>query len=249
MSVMTVIYQNTKLKWFHVFSDRNGYNVIFALDHPDHVYGYGSNYWYKLGLGHTEPVETPVLIDDLCNRNIHELLVEDYYTVAIGGPDFNVVLMWGRFDRILHPGFEPTDVDFIKRPRALEFPFKVLKISLAIQHALILATTGQLYGIGANLYGQLGNNSLDNNIKMHMLAKVDIQEPIVDIYCCDWSSYALTSTGQVYSWGRNYNYYLGHRHCDDVYRPQLIQSLANIRIQSICLADSKSHFLSVSGQF
>ncbi|XP_054152820.1 probable E3 ubiquitin-protein ligase HERC4 [Oppia nitens] len=254
----TVNYQNAKLKWFHVFSDRNGYNVIFNLDHhpDDLVYGYGSNYWYKLGLGHTDPVETPVLIDDLCNRNIHKLLVEDYYTVAIGGPDgqdYSVVLMWGRFDRILHPGFEPTDDDFIKRPRVLEFPFKVQKISLAIQHALILSTTGKIYAIGTNQHGQLGsasiaNNENNNHIKMHMLVKVDIPEPIMDIYCCDWSSYALTRTGRVYSWGRNYNYHLGHQHSDDVYIPKLIDGLANIQIQSIRLADRKAHFLTTRGQ-
>ena len=51
-----------KLKAFHVFDDKKGYNGLFITS-DDKVYGFGQNTWGCCGLGHNTFVNEPQVLD------------------------------------------------------------------------------------------------------------------------------------------------------------------------------------------
>ncbi|CAG2176307.1 unnamed protein product, partial [Oppiella nova] len=83
-----------------------------------------------------------------------------------------------------------------------------------------------VYGWGYNRYGQLGCGS-DSDIQNGTIFLVNFNpnHEIKSIYCCAYSSFAITSEGQVYSWGRNDWYNLGHNSSDNIWKPQLIADM------------------------
>ena len=61
---------------------------------------------------------------------------------------------------------------------------------------------GSIYAWGNNLYGQLGvGNAFGENV--HKPAKINIPDKITEIEFNDYSVYALTDNGALYTWGYN----------------------------------------------
>ena len=53
-----------EIKIFHVFDDKNGFNVLFITS-DDKVFGFGSNCFGCCGLGHNSVVNEPQIIPEL----------------------------------------------------------------------------------------------------------------------------------------------------------------------------------------
>ncbi|WKU07124.1 RCC1 domain-containing protein [Micromonospora sp. HUAS LYJ1] len=76
-------------------------------------------------------------------------------------------------------------------------------------HGLALTSTGWVYAWGYNNYGQVGDGTTTNRalpVRVLMPAGVVVTK----IAASGWDSLALTSTGQVYSWGDNRYAQLGN---------------------------------------
>ncbi|CAG2179030.1 unnamed protein product, partial [Oppiella nova] len=91
---------------------------------------------------------------------------------------------------------------------------------------MILTSDGCVYGWGDNMFGQLGCGP-DSDIRKGDIFQVNFtpNNKIKSIYCCEYSSFAITSEGQVFSWGRNDFYNLGHNSSDNIWEPQLIADM------------------------
>lgn len=97
-------------------------------------------------------------------------------------------------------------------------------------HAIVLDSLGQVWTIGRNDYGQLGDGSLINSnipIKVKNLKSIQAISRGYD------HSIALDSSGHLYLWGRN-NY--GQLGCSDVYDHSTPQKLQN-----------HDHFIAIEG--
>ncbi|CAG2175111.1 unnamed protein product [Oppiella nova] len=83
--------------------------------------------------------------------------------------------------------------------------------------------------MGHNRYGQLGCGP-DSDILYGDTIRVNFSpnHEIKSIYCCLYSSFAITSEGQVFSWGRNDFYQLGHNSSDNIWEPQLIADMTEL---------------------
>ncbi|CAG2178345.1 unnamed protein product [Oppiella nova] len=103
---------------------------------------------------------------------------------------------------------------------------------------MILTSDRCVYGWGHNRYGQLGCGP-DSDIQNVTIFRVNFSpnHEIQSIYCCAYSSYAITSEGQVYSWGQNDYYNLGHNSSGNIWKPQLIEDMTVIK--TICSNDSE----------
>ncbi|CAG2174579.1 unnamed protein product [Oppiella nova] len=111
-----------------------------------------------------------------------------------------------------------------------------------------------VYGLGSNCWGSLG---LGHNLYINEIQVIDrlCHKNITQffngcdfvlaltqhnclygwgnnnkghIYCCVYSSFAITSEGQVFSWGRNAWYNLGHNSSDNIWKPQLIADMTGV---------------------
>jgi alpha-tubulin suppressor-like RCC1 family protein len=78
---------------------------------------------------------------------------------------------------------------------------------------LVLTSTGQLYSFGENFYGQLGNGSNTGTVAPNptptQVSLPGATGPAVQVATGIYHSLALTSTGQVFGFGTNFNGELG----------------------------------------
>ncbi len=75
-------------------------------------------------------------------------------------------------------------------------------ISTGDAHSLVVASNGRVYSFGQNCFGQLG---LGDNINRNTPTLVSKLNKIVSIFAGKDVSFALTSDGDVYSFGLNYD--------------------------------------------
>lgn len=78
-----------------------------------------------------------------------------------------------------------------------------------------------MYSWGSNHYGQLGLGPLLQESPNPQLITA-LTAKIVDVVCGQYHSIALTSSGQVYTWGWGIHGQLGHGTCDNEYYPKLL---------------------------
>lgn len=114
---------------------------------------------------------------------------------------------------------------------------EVKSVACGEHHTLALKSNGTVFAWGDNKYGQLGLNTSMHNSFVPL--EVFQHEGIEQVFSGWTHSAALTSTGEVFIWGRN-NY--GQLGCerDEAYKPELNPALKNIKQLSLgsehCLA-------------
>jgi len=235
------------IQLFHVFDDSKGYNILFVTNRGL-VYGLGSNYWGSLGFGHNLYVSEIQVIDRLCHKNITQFFNGVDFVLAL--TQHNCLYGWGLND-FGQLGLELPNMDFplikpeLINPENMENK-SISQISCGFYHTMILTSDGCVYGWGYNRYGQLGCGP-DYGIRKGFTFRVNFSpnHEIKSIYCCDYSSFAITSEGQVFSWGGNAWHNLGHNSSDNIWKPQLIEDMTGIK--TICSGGNITYFLSNDG--
>ncbi|XP_054169002.1 RCC1 and BTB domain-containing protein 2-like [Oppia nitens] len=117
-------------------------------------------------------------------------------------------------------------------------------VSCGSYHTLVLTHKNEVYGWGCNDFGQIGSRDTTcESITKPEKIKFNENYCIKSVHCFDNSSFALTSDGQVFSWGRNRCNQLG-LNCNNlmICRPQLICNLSGIT--SIQSGAGKTYFSS-----
>jgi len=83
---------------------------------------------------------------------------------------------------------------------------KIIDLSAGYKHTLALTNTGQLYGWGNNEFGQLTFESKDDVLSpvlINLNTFLDENEIIIDVEAGTFSSYIITSKGNLFAWGKN----------------------------------------------
>ncbi|XP_035777707.1 probable E3 ubiquitin-protein ligase HERC3 [Anopheles albimanus] len=109
---------------------------------------------------------------------------------------------------------------------ALPRHVRVSKIVSGFEHSLLLTRNGDVYSWGAGLRGQLGNGEISTSQDQPKLVDALAGVKIVDIAAAGWHSAAVSSFGDLYTWGWNNQGQLGlveaKFHGRVVSQPQLI---------------------------
>ncbi|CAG2103497.1 unnamed protein product, partial [Medioppia subpectinata] len=234
--------QNIKL--CHIFNDcSKGKDVLFVTG-EDQVYGLGTNTMGCLGLGHNLPVLTPQLIHQLCKQNVQYFANGSSFAMAVTG-DHRLYSWgentWGQLGRCgsvpppdpNHKCLTPEKITYSDSNRDMT----VRQIACGYNYCLALTTGGRVYGWGYNGSGQVGcRGGPSNNQIICQPQKLSFSNAykITAIYCHYFSSFAVTSDGQVFSWGTNSDHQLGHD-CPDrcVSEPKLVSGLNGVKIVTI----------------
>ena len=100
----------------------------------------------------------------------------------------------------------------------------VIAISAGGVHALALTSSSHVYSWGYNNFGQLGDGTENENStpKGALIGDLDSGESVVAIAAEECQSFAITSSGRMYSWGADCNDQLGDKQQSNVLIPKKI---------------------------
>lgn len=123
----------------------------------------------------------------------------------------------------------------------------VVQIVCGHYHSIVLTNTGELYGWGSNVYGQLGLGIPNESVPNPTLIKTLVGLPIAVIACGANHSFALSKSSAVFGWGKNTFGQLGVQDCESKLFPTQLRSLKTIGVRNISCGDDFSVFLTGDG--
>ncbi|KAI9202852.1 regulator of chromosome condensation 1/beta-lactamase-inhibitor protein II [Polychytrium aggregatum] len=198
---------------------RCGWNHTAALDQDGILWTFGENRYGQLGYdtGGAESSCTATSVRGLPGPVV-DVDCGIRHTVAV--LENGQVWAWG-CNRSGQLGQRQSDAGNSKSNLA---PFQPLRIqgidngaavACGQKHTIILTLDGEIYALGWNRHGQLGQQP--SSIKSTAVPRrIDLPEATTDPVrqvCSGWShSMALTASGAVYAWGRNDHGQLGIKH-------------------------------------
>jgi alpha-tubulin suppressor-like RCC1 family protein len=104
------------------------------------------------------------------------------------------------------------------------FKSRVVDISCGLGHSLFLTDSGSVHAWGNGANGRLGLGDLSDHTEACWISALE-DEVVTDIQCGASHSVVLTSSGAIYTWGKNTQGQCGLGHTDDVLLPKAIRSL------------------------
>ena len=122
---------------------------------------------------------------------------------------------------------------------------QLVDIACGFEHCIGLTATGECYGWGVNRYGQLGIGSYDSPKLPEKITEF-IDKTVVQICCGAYHSLALTSDGEVFSWGHNTFAQLGDKTYNSRDRPT--QLLIRERVVTISCGVNHNMVLTTNGR-
>ncbi|ORY08112.1 RCC1/BLIP-II protein [Basidiobolus meristosporus CBS 931.73] len=226
-----------------------GVDHVLALTSTGDVYGWGNGQQNQLGRRIIERRKINGLRPEkLGLKNIVKIGTGSYHSFAIDQD--GRVYAWG-LNNFHQCGLEPEDggnEEIVPAPTLIE-AFEDIKIKQIIggeHHSLALTEAGEVYGFGRSDSSQLGlpanlaAQDEDGNEASHKKAvgtptKIPDLPAIKFIACGSNHNLALTTDGNVYSWGFGESLALGNGVEEDVETPIKVegQKIADVRILAI----------------
>jgi alpha-tubulin suppressor-like RCC1 family protein len=191
-----------------------GIYFSLAVTSDGQLYSFGENEFGELGRATndftTTPNPTPTLVDlPGATGPVTEVAAGAYFSLAVTST--GQLFAFGSNERgqlgssvnndVSVPNPTPTLVDLPSGSGA------VTRVAAGDGFALVLTSSGQLYGFGENQYGQLGS-TVDNlssaaDPTPELVSLPGADGPVVQIAAGFNHSLVLTSTGQLYAFGNN----------------------------------------------
>jgi alpha-tubulin suppressor-like RCC1 family protein len=190
-----------------------------ALTSTGQLYAFGRNFYGQLGSttnnGKETPNPTPApLVLPGAGGPVSEIAAGEDHSLAVTSTGQLYAFGSNRFGQLGNPANSGTELAN-PAPLRVNLPGAtgpVVQIAAGISHSLALTSTGQLYAFGSNEFGQLGvqaNSGTTNPMPPTPVVLPGATGPVSQIAAGAFHSLALTSTGQLYTFGENSSGQLG----------------------------------------
>ncbi|XP_017135160.2 probable E3 ubiquitin-protein ligase HERC4 isoform X1 [Drosophila miranda] len=143
-----------------------------------------------------------------------------------------------------------------KRPRMSPFipipelqAYVVIQIACGSRHSMALTEWGQILSWGENDCGQVGHSTDNDVIELPKILRFLVSRTVVQIACGNNHSLALTSCGELYSWGSNIYGQLGVQSPKDLPHsnaPLRLTTILGIPLATIACGGNHSFLISKS---
>jgi alpha-tubulin suppressor-like RCC1 family protein len=177
----------------------------------------------KLGLGDAQLNRLiPTSVEALKEKNIIRIASMSTYCLALSSS--GTVYIWGVGGSVGTMPSSKTDIT----PQifdALPLRMKIMDISCGLGHALFLTNFGRVFSWGSGGNGRLGVGDTIDRTEACLVTGL-CSELIVSVTCGASHSLAITSKGQIYSWGKNSQGQNGIGNVEDTLKPVLVKKLA-----------------------
>ena len=170
-----------------------GKNVSYAIDSFGKVYAWGQGYYGNARvINGIEEIEGISGITDISKS----------FVVSAEGKMY--IYKVTAKDGILTIG----NMQELTTKETTESINKAISVSEGNDHAAFVTEAGTIYSIGNNSFGQLGNgttvSTTDKVVEVCLSETIPLYG-VVDVYAGDRYTVALTSSGELYTWGMNTN--------------------------------------------
>ncbi|XP_020088433.1 uncharacterized protein LOC109710332 isoform X2 [Ananas comosus] len=207
------------------------------------LYTFGDGTFGVLGHGNRETVLYPKEVESLKGLRTIAVSCGVWHTAAVvevivtqSSTSSGKLFTWGDGDkyRLGHgdkaPRLKPTCV-----PSLIDYNFH--KIACGHSLTIGLTTSGHLFTMGSSVYGQLGNTQADGKFPCLVVDKLG-GEAVAEVACGSYHVAVLTTTGEVYTWGKGANGRLGHGDIEDRKTPMLVETLKDRAVRHIACGSS-----------
>ncbi|KQK11687.1 PH, RCC1 and FYVE domains-containing protein 1 [Brachypodium distachyon] len=203
------------------------------------LFTFGDGTFGVLGHGNRESIPCPREVESLSGLKTIAVACGVWHTAAVvevivtqssSSISSGKLFTWGDGDkhRLGHgdkePRVKPTCVASL-----IDYDFH----RIACGHSLTvgLTTSGQVWGMGNTVYGQLGNPRSDG--KLPCLVEDIMGENVVQVACGSYHVAVLTVKSEVFTWGKGANGRLGHGDIEDRKIPTLVEVLRDRGVRHI----------------
>ncbi|OWK60818.1 E3 ubiquitin-protein ligase HERC2 [Lonchura striata] len=204
-----------------------GEQTLFAVTADGKLYATGYGAGGRLGIGGTESVSTPTLLESIQHVFIKKVAVNSGGKHCLALSFEGEVYSWGEAEdgKLGHGNRRQVE--------ALQ-GYRVIDIACGSGDAQTLCLTDDdtVWSWGDGDYGKLGRGGSDG-CKVPMKIDSLTGLGVVKVECGSQFSVALTKSGAVYTWGKGDYHRLGHGSDDHVRRPRQVQGLQGKKVIAI----------------
>ncbi|CAL1297267.1 unnamed protein product [Larinioides sclopetarius] len=209
------------------------------------IYGWGHNHRGQLGGVEGAKVKLPTPCDAITNLRPLQI-VGGEQTLFIVTTEMKVYATgYGSGGRLGIGG-----ADSVSTPTLLEsiqdIAIKKVAVNSGGKHCLALTIHGEVYSWGEGDDGKLGNGTRSSD-RPKKIESINGKE-VIDIACGGAHSACITSSGELFTWGKGRYGRLGHGDSEDQLKPKRVELLVNYNVidvacgsgdaQTLCITDN-----------
>ncbi|XP_041128227.1 E3 ubiquitin-protein ligase HERC2-like isoform X2 [Polyodon spathula] len=224
-----------------------GEQTLFAVTADGKLYATGYGAGGRLGIGGTESVSTPTLLESIQHVFIKKVAVNSGGKHCLALSSEGEVYSWGEAEdgKLGHGNRSPCD-----RPRVIESMrgIEVIDVAAGGAHSACVTATGELYTWGKGRYGRLGHGDSEDQLKPKPVEALQGHR-VVDVACGsgDAQTLCLTDDDTVWSWGDGDYGKLGRGGSDGCKVPMKMDSLTGVGVVKVECGSQFSVALAKSG--
>ncbi|GFN81530.1 E3 ubiquitin-protein ligase herc2-like, partial [Plakobranchus ocellatus] len=210
-----------------------GEQTLFAVTADGKVYGTGYGAGGRLGVGGTDSVATPTLLESLQHVFVKKLAVNSGGKHCLALSAEGEVYSWGEGEdgKLGHGNKSPCD-----RPRVIEClrGKEIVDIAAGGAHSACITSNGELYTWGKGRYGRLGHGDSEDQPRPKMLEALKGYR-VVDVACGsgDAQTLCITDDDNVWSWGDGDYGKLGRGGSDGCKVPMKVEALQGLGVVKV----------------
>nr|XP_057930109.1 E3 ubiquitin-protein ligase HERC2 isoform X3 [Doryrhamphus excisus] len=207
-----------------------GEQTLFAVTADGKLYATGYGAGGRLGIGGTESVSAPTLLESIQHVFIRKVAVNSGGKHCLALSSEGEVYSWGEAEdgKLGHGNRSPCD-----RPRVIESlrGVEVVDIAAGGAHSACITASGELFTWGKGRYGRLGHGDSEDQLKPKLVDALQGHR-VIDVACGsgDAQTLCLTDDDMVWSWGDGDYGKLGRGGSDGCKIPMKIDSLTGVGV-------------------
>uniref|UniRef100_A0A6P7FTJ3 HECT-type E3 ubiquitin transferase n=1 Tax=Diabrotica virgifera virgifera TaxID=50390 RepID=A0A6P7FTJ3_DIAVI len=224
-----------------------GEQTLFAVTADGKVYATGYGAGGRLGIGGTDSVLVPTLLESIQHVYIKKIAVNSGGKHCLALSADNDVYSWGEGDDGKLGHGNRFSCETPKLIEALQ-GYEIIDIACGGAHSAAITSSGHLYTWGKGRYGRLGHGDSEDQLKPKLIEAL-LGYKVIDVACGsgDAQTLCITDDDNVWSWGDGDYGKLGRGGSDGCKVPMKIESLAGLGVIKVECGSQFSVALTRSG--
>lgn len=231
-----------------------GASHSLALTSDGMVYAWGDNFYGRLGDGTTQMRLSPVAVNAagaLAGKTVVAIEAGSSHSMALTSDGLVYAWGYGFHGQLGNGSTVDQSTPVAVQTSGVLTGKTIIGISAGISHSAAITADGVIATWGSNINGELGNNSTNpSSVPVQVIASGSLSgKTVTDVRAGGSFTLALTSDGQVHSWGGNGSGQLGIGSTTRSLVPALVGgSLSGRNVVTIAAGSAHATALSSDGQ-